>query len=139
MDDEPTLEQLMEDVEPNAHVFVNARAFCDLLSLVCDEYVLIDLVDELSAEERRGVAHWASVAHVAAAQDDPPLGRPREPEALSKVLLRPGRVVVLAGLGQGTVKGYEWVSGSGPVKRPRVLLDDGGVAHPRIEEIIGVD
>lgn len=24
------------------------------------------------------------------------------------------------------------------MKRPRVLLDDGGVAHPRIEEIIGV-
>lgn len=142
-----TLAQLFKDVEPNSATLTKTNAFCDLLGLVCEEYILRDFVEELSKEERYEIAKWASVCHVAAGCDDPPLGRPKPPEALSKVLLLPGRRVVLAGLGAGVVEDYDWpdhtggdASMYGMRKPPKVKLDEGGkYAYPLLKEVIGVE
>ncbi len=136
-----TLKQLFKDVKPNINTIVKVGPFCDLLSLVCEEYVLADNVSTLTKEERYEIALWASVCHVAAGIDDPPLARPEEPKALAKVLLRPGQRVVVEGYGSGVVESYYWnLNATGPFdyKKPFVKLDDGGVVVPLKNEIVGV-
>lgn len=141
---EKLLEKLSKDVAPNPHTLTKDSAFRDLLSLVTHEYVINDFISELTKEERYTIAHWASVAHVAAAQDDPPLPMPKEPEVAAKVLLKPGRHVIIDGYGAGIVEKYDHP----PVEksnqrlqpmRPWVKLDGGGYAFPKLEEIVGVE
>jgi len=140
---EKILEKLSKNVVPNPHTLTKDSAFHDLLSLVTEEYVIDDLISELTPEERYTIAHWASLVHVAAGSEDPPLPMPKEPEVAAKVLLKPGRHVIIDGFGAGIVERYDYPA-SKPhqgllPKRPVVKLDGGGYAYPKLEEIIGVE
>lgn len=137
------LEQLTKEVEPNDNTLLKRQPFVDLLRLVTDEYVIDDLVPTLTREERYEIAKWASVCHVAAAQDDPPLPRPREPASAAKVLLKPGQKVVVAGQGVGVVEKYDYPPNNGGLfaaldLRPVVKLDSGAIFYPTRKEVIGV-
>lgn len=135
------LEELKKDIEPNPSTLIKSGPFCSLLGLVCEEYVLRDCVQDLTREERWSIAHWATVCHVAAAQDDPPLGRPEPPPSLAKVLLMPGRRVLIEKDGSGVVTGYDWPPTSTVLshKQAVVVLDSGAIKYVELKEIIGVE
>ncbi len=140
---EKLLEELKADVEPNQAVLEKDEVFISLLGLVSEEYVLLDLVPDLTKEERYELAHWASCQHVAAAQEDPPLPSIPEPACMAKVALKVGRRVIVEAHGAGVITDYDWPPGNGGAldfKRPVVKLDDAGqLVYPTKAEIIGVE
>jgi hypothetical protein len=135
------LEELKKDIEPNPSTLIKSGPFCDLLGLVCEEYVLCDCVQDLTREERYEIAHWASCQHVAASYDDPPLPAIPEPTSLAKVVLKPGRKVLIEKDGRGVVTGYDWLPNSTVLdyKRAVVVLDSGAIKYVKLEEVIGVE
>lgn len=144
LDADEIMKKLVEDIDPNPATLTRLSPFISLLGLVCEEYVLRDAVPELTAKERYDIAKWATVCHVAAGSDGPPLPRPEEPAALAKILLRPGRRVILSGHGAGVVEKYTNITSTlwpdaYNTMRPVVLLDSGGRATPTLTEIIGVE
>lgn len=135
------LREIAEGVEPNALVLEADGIFCDLLGLVKEEYVVADLVGDLTKEERYEISKWALIVHVAASWDDPPLPRLPEPPALSKIVLMPGRRVLLEA-GHGVIESYDYPPEGGAfdfLKRPKVRLDSGEYMYPTRLEIIGVE
>jgi hypothetical protein len=140
---EKLLEKLSKDIAPNPNVLTKDSALHDLLSLVTEEYIIDELIPDLTPEERYAIAHWASVAHLAAAEEDPPLPMPKEPEVAAKILLKVGRHVIVDGFGAGIVESYEYPSNEAhqglQPKRPKVKLDSGGYMYPILEELIGVE
>lgn len=144
LDNQELLERLKKDVEPNPHTLEDDSTFVDLMMLVTEEYVVQDLVADLTKEERYELAHWASYQHLAAAYDDPPLPSTPEPACMAKVALKVGRRVVISGLGAGVIINYDYppgpIWGALTYQRPVVKLDDGGkLTYPTREEIIGVE
>lgn len=139
------MKRIVEDTVPNPATLTRISTLIDLLGLVCEEYVLRDAISELTKQERYDIAKWASVCLVVAGSDDPPLPRPEEPAALAKILLRPGRRVILSVHGGGVIERYShhvastiWPAGP-DTPRPVVFLDNGGRACPTLTEIIGVE
>jgi len=131
------LEEIAREVDPNPATITKTKPFVDLLGLVVEEYILVDTIPLLTREERYEIAKWASVTHVAAASDDPPLPTLPRPEALKKILIEPGRRVLVEGRGMGTVVYYETATVSRPTAR--VKFEDGNEELVYNKRIIGVD
>lgn len=138
---EYALSRLVEETEPTASVMVKSAVFCDLLSLVVEEYVYRDLVSLLTRDERYKVAKWATVSHLAAGFEDPTLPAPEPPPELYKVVLMPGRRVVVDGMGMGTIDRYGYKPegiACGLHKQAVVTLDSGETVFCSKEVIAGV-
>jgi hypothetical protein len=105
-DTEEVRQRILELVQPNPHTLTSEDAFCGLLGLVVEEPILHEYIRDLTMDERREIATWASRQHVAAAQEDPPWKALPMPEVTKKVLLHVGRRVLIA-QGRGEIVPWE--------------------------------